>query len=345
MAQDRQGEEKPEGFSKYLKRMKTVLRPRSTSKRQSLVAPDVAGPVEPEPGPSSVPVPAATPAQEPIEPEPVIMTDYSTIHRAKTSALFAKYGLTLDPGAWDTPADPQLKRVTKPIRMRVRRACHRCETTFGAEKVCINCSHTRCTKCPRFPPTHAEGEPHIHKPSLHELSATHPRELAVTPNLKYTGNAIHPLTKLSRTGGQDLIQRPVRQRVHRTCHVCTAQFTPGSKQCEICNHVRCKKCPRDPAKLNKYPDGYPGDAEPPKALPNRTFRRPRHRVHYVCHVCTTSYLEDKNTCMKCGQVKCAETIRIPPKKIKREPDPELVQTVEERLAGLAITSKPTAAGG
>jgi hypothetical protein len=34
----RLGEDKPEGFSKYLKRMRTVLRARSSSKRQSLVA-------------------------------------------------------------------------------------------------------------------------------------------------------------------------------------------------------------------------------------------------------------------------------------------------------------------
>ncbi|KAK9858777.1 hypothetical protein MYU51_018123 [Penicillium brevicompactum] len=345
MVQDRQGEEKPEGFSKYLKRMKTVLRPRSTSKRQSLVAQEAVDTVDPTTVSSPAPAPAATPAQEPIEPEPVVMTEYSTTPRAKTSALFAKYGLTLDPGAWDTPADLQLNRVAKPIRMRVRRTCHRCETTFGAEKVCINCSHTRCTKCPRFPLDRAEGEPHIRKPNIHDMSATHPRGLAMMPNLKYTGNANHPLTKLSHTGGQDLIRKPVRQRVHRSCHVCTAQFSPGTKKCEVCSHVRCKKCPRDPAKLDKYSDGYPGDADPPKALPNRTFRMPRHRVHYVCHVCTTSYLQDSDTCTKCGQVKCAETIRIPPKKIKREPDPEVVRTVEERLAGLAITSKPTATGG
>lgn len=33
--------DKPEGLSKYLKRMKTVLRPRSGSKRQSVATPDV----------------------------------------------------------------------------------------------------------------------------------------------------------------------------------------------------------------------------------------------------------------------------------------------------------------
>jgi hypothetical protein len=46
----RPGEDKPEGLSKYLKRMKTVLRTRSSSKRQSMVAvPEAAE------GPSSTP--------------------------------------------------------------------------------------------------------------------------------------------------------------------------------------------------------------------------------------------------------------------------------------------------
>ncbi|CAG7941772.1 unnamed protein product [Penicillium salamii] len=349
MAQDRPGEEKPEGFSKYLKRMKTVLRPRSVSKRQSHAAPETAtaAPTEPAPAPTPAPVQSTTPARGVIEPEPVVMTEnITTTQHAKASALFAKYGLTLDPGAWKTPPDlQQLNRVTKPIRMRVRRTCHRCETTFGAEKVCINCSHTRCTKCPRFPPAHDEGEPHIHRPKIQELSANHPRGIPATPHIKYSGDATNPLLKLSRTGGQDLVRKQVRQRVHRSCHVCTAQFTSASKHCEVCRHVRCKKCPRDPAKLDKYPDGYPGDADPPKALPDRAFKRPRQRIHYLCHVCTTTYLQDSETCAGCGQVKCAETIRIPPKKVKREPDPELVRSVEEKLAAMAITPKQTAAEG
>lgn len=44
MSQDGR-EDKPEGLSKYLKRMKTVLRPRSMSKRQS-ITPGVAPPAE-----------------------------------------------------------------------------------------------------------------------------------------------------------------------------------------------------------------------------------------------------------------------------------------------------------
>lgn len=42
---NRPGEDKPEGLSKYLKRMKTALRPRSGTKRQSVATlSDVTGP-------------------------------------------------------------------------------------------------------------------------------------------------------------------------------------------------------------------------------------------------------------------------------------------------------------
>jgi hypothetical protein len=47
----RPSEDKPEGFSKYIKRMKTVLRARSSSKRQSVVA-------TPEPAEASSSTPA-----------------------------------------------------------------------------------------------------------------------------------------------------------------------------------------------------------------------------------------------------------------------------------------------
>lgn len=46
MVQDPHDGGKPEGFSKYLKRMKTVLRYRSASKHHSPVAPEVAAPAQ-----------------------------------------------------------------------------------------------------------------------------------------------------------------------------------------------------------------------------------------------------------------------------------------------------------
>ncbi|KAJ5656472.1 hypothetical protein N7507_008422 [Penicillium longicatenatum] len=323
--------DKPEGLTKYLKRMKTVLRPRSGSKRQSVAAPDV-------PASSSQP-PASTNPVQSIDAEPTMLTDYSALQQEKARALFSKYGFTLEPGEWKSPTDLQLTRVTKPIRMRVRRTCHRCETTFGPDKVCVNCQHPRCKKCPRSPAAREKDPneyPSLPKSKIPEIRARQYGGAPYTPHLRLTGNPDAPLGMPSRSGGQDLVKKTARQRVRRNCHACDTVFAPGSKECTSCNHIRCKKCPRQPPKLEKYPDGYPGDAEPAKLNPDRTYKKPRRRVHYICHVCTTQYNEDANTCGKCGQAKCEMTIRIPPKKIKREPDPEVLRRVEEKLAGLNI---------
>lgn len=43
--------------------------------------------------------------------------------------------------------------VHKPVRMRLRRVCHRCSTTFtSSTRVCQNCGHRRCDDCPHNSP-------------------------------------------------------------------------------------------------------------------------------------------------------------------------------------------------
>lgn len=74
----------------------------------------------------------------------------STAERAQE--LFKKHGLDISSVDWPLSKVPQGERVQKEIRMRVHRTCHRCGTTYtGADKVCCECSHRRCTKCPRNP--------------------------------------------------------------------------------------------------------------------------------------------------------------------------------------------------
>ncbi|CDM30816.1 hypothetical protein DTO013E5_537 [Penicillium roqueforti] len=356
MSQHDRPEDKPEGFSKYLKRMKTVLRPRSMSKRQSITpgvatqaettAPEATSPA-PASVPAATPAPAPAPAQEPSPSGPVMFTSYSRTQQEKARSLFAKYGLTVDTSDWNAPPDLQLTRVTKPIRMRVRRTCHRCETTFGAEKVCVNCQHTRCTKCPRHPSARnkdsKDSEPTTRKSKNPETYAHSPHLFPRTTHLKLSTTREISLKMPSPTGGPDFVRRPVRQRVRRNCHLCASLFTPGTKECPSCSHVRCKICPRDPAKLDKYPDGYPGDADPPKPRPERTFKKPRRRVHYQCHVCETWFQGNAKTCLNCGQAKCDETIRIPPKRVKPETSPEVLKSLEEKLAAMALERTPDVA--
>ncbi|KGO65262.1 Zinc finger, FYVE/PHD-type [Penicillium italicum] len=333
MTQDSQPEEKPEGFSKYLERMTIVLHARSTTPAEVAPAKTTA------PKATSSPAPALElePAQELSPPGPVMITNYSKTQLERARTLFAKYGLTVDTSEWKTSPDPQLTRVTKPIRMRVRRTCHRCDTTFGAEKVCINCQHTRCTKCPRYPTArNKDHETSTRSPKLPETYVHQPRLIPRTSHLKLSTTKEIPIKMPSLTGGQDLVHRLVHQRIHRYCHLCTTILTPGSKECPSCIEERCKTSPRDTAKLEKYPDGYANDTTSPKLNPERTFRKPRRRVHYECHVCETWFQGNANTCAKCGQAKCDKTKRFP---VKPETSPPAPKKIEEKFAAMALERK------
>ena len=149
----------------------------------------------------------------------------SALQEEKARAMFAKYGLTLEPGEWATPLPGDIPRIEKQVRMRVRRACHRCQVTFGHDKLCANCDHTRCKKCPRFPgskPRTAKGK---------GVAA---------------GGVGEALTMQDRGTGKEMTRKMPMQRVRRTCHECQTLFVGKAVQCESCKHLRCPKCPRDP---------------------------------------------------------------------------------------------------
>ncbi|EZF74561.1 hypothetical protein H105_03762 [Trichophyton soudanense CBS 452.61] len=422
--------EKEDTLSKYIQRMKTVLKgPRRAAdmdRRPQLAArPRAAAPADADltadPAAAS-PSPGQGQGQAQPPPAP---RQWTSMQEERARALFAKYGLTLEPGEWITgpatgltssPAGPtshstsngltnnisagnalnQVERVEKPIRMRVRRNCHRCLATFGADKVCVKCEHTRCKKCFRYPPSKSEtasSEPkreRAQKKIVNVVSSntaagagttnTAATTAATTNNNNNNNNNATPtptattgaataaasagggtasadgardraweegrktcpekiiLTIPSRTGGQDLVRKPVRQRVRRTCHVCNTLFEGAATECLNCHHLRCKKCPRDPAKMDKYPDGYPGDAEPPFEPQERVWRKPRRRVRWTCHECSSMFTGGEKICLQCHHERCGDCIRDPPKKIKPEPDPEILRRVEEKLALIDVSS-------
>ncbi|KAI4182019.1 MAG: hypothetical protein L6R41_006262 [Letrouitia leprolyta] len=162
-------EDDRKGLSKFVRRASKVFRRRSSA-RKSISAPTdltqtatgdapvessaaaASGPPPIEEAPteeptveeqSTAPPPGPTTTQQTAEQQSVnppnsrlAMTAaaYGTIQEERARALFAKYGLTLEPGEWTLPIRPDAQRVEKKIRMRVHRTCHRCETTFGLDK-------------------------------------------------------------------------------------------------------------------------------------------------------------------------------------------------------------------
>ncbi|MCJ1463471.1 hypothetical protein MMC07_002078 [Pseudocyphellaria aurata] len=258
------------------------------------------------------------------------------IQEEKARTLFAKYGLTLEPGEWMPPARGDAERIEKKIRMRVHRTCHRCATTFGAEKICNNCQHTRCKKCPRYPAKKSKDP----KDKGKGLSLG---TLAISTGDTGKGSAdLISLTMPSRVTGKELTRRGPVQRVRRTCHKCETLFEGKSTQCETCKHLRCPKCPREPPKLDKYPHGYPGDTEETFPLARRELRSIRTHVRWTCHECNTLFQDTETTCGNCSHKRCGDCPREPPKTPPEPSDEEAVQSIERKMKGIAISPQASA---
>lgn len=181
----------------------------------------------------------------------------AALQQERARALFEKYGMTLEPHEWatSTTAGDQVKRVQKPIRMRVHRTCHRCQTTFGVDRVCVQCGHKRCKACPRYPlkkPKHAQDKKDQGtKVGGVMVSGQEVIEAGAAKKDAGAGGDVgteqkYRLTIPARAETQDRVRKDVVQRTHRMCHRCERQFERGQKTCGGCGHVRCTKCPRDP---------------------------------------------------------------------------------------------------
>ncbi|KAL6719263.1 hypothetical protein ACLMJK_003501 [Lecanora helva] len=287
--------DEPKGLKKFMRRASLVLKPKS--KRQSVSGPpastsasasapkDSSAAAESAPAaPTSPPTAVSEPSKGETAPTPSIPAqvtqtikedkptptptkpriamsakEASILQEEKARAMFAKYGLTLEPGEWVHPVTVGAPRIEKPVRMRIHRKCHRCQTIFGQDRICSNCQHTRCKKCPRHPV------------STKSKGAKGKGAVAVDEGV--TNPEGDPLTMPHRATGKEMSRKAPTQRVRRTCHECGTIFAGKAVQCENCKHMRCPQCPREPPKRDKYPEGYPGDegVDPSQA----TSRRPK----------------------------------------------------------------------
>ena len=162
------------------------------------------------------------------------------LQEEKARAVFAKYGLFLEPREWARPGRTECERIEKAVRIRVHRQCHRCQTTYGSEKVCMQCDHTRCKKCPRSP---VRGFRDSQVEPRGSMTASMP--VAATPKAPRKSYA-NPLILPSKKSGCDLVRKAPQHRVRRICHGCNSMFIGKAAECAVCHHVRCTSCPRDP---------------------------------------------------------------------------------------------------
>ncbi|KAG5998213.1 hypothetical protein E4U43_002484 [Claviceps pusilla] len=264
-------------------------------------------------------------------PDTVSKMSKMKISEERARKLGERYGAVFEPTDFLNMAPTEtVHRVDKPIRMRVRRVCHRCNTTFAAKNECSKCRHVRCDQCPRHSPSKgaeaADTSPDLEEMEAEAVVEANHENSAILADL-FWGDYQPQLKRPSKTGGQDLVHRKPRQRVRRTCHECETIYKPGSKNCLDCGHIRCTDCPRDPPKKDKYPFGYPGDV-----FGSQTDAR------FECLSCETLYppeAEDGTPCQTCGLEKSRESPRTIPRKIQPLPDPAVLLKLQATLAELA----------
>lgn len=329
------GEKK--GLSKLVTRMRSVLKRSDGSKRLSFSSRPSAGLTA-----LKATAEAAQPEVEPTKvPEGATKVLRSQIDTERAKKLAERFALTVEP----FPARPEKEsyRIEKPIRMRIHRTCHVCDTTFGSNKVCAKCEHVRCKQCPRYPVKKDKKPEDKGKAKEGAAAVVGGIEVDTYYGLREQIQLTKPNPK---PGAQPLVRKKPMQRVRRTCHECQTLYAAGVKICSNCGHVRCTDCPRDPAKKKKYPDGYPGDAWSSDTS---------HPVKYSCHKCNKVFpavphpdspegiaLAQSDTepliCVRCKHPRCSECPRAPPSRVEPAPDPDVLKSVEAKLAALNLTT-------
>lgn len=194
----------------------------------------------------------------------------------RANALLAKHGFEAPASDWPMPSGQPVQRVERRIRMRVRFWCHLCNTQYGNGTACVQCTHTRCRQCIRYPPKRvtprfrlaarndevaenlttlpvpvpsgielipAELPSLDMVPSLHVAATEHlpgtevPISVPETPVLEY--RSTHRDTNPLGTR----VSQGRRARVGQICHACRTAFDHGKNVCSRCGHERCRDCP------------------------------------------------------------------------------------------------------
>jgi hypothetical protein len=225
----------------------------------------------------------------------------------RTRRLLAKYGLSMETLDW-TPPESALPstvlRVEKPIRMRIRYACHLCEKSFGSERNCKACNHKRCEQCPRHPSKRNQPRNGLaHKQSFdsgNNVVIRRKREHEEVENERTSPSR-------SSSKSKTMSDRPtaVPQLLQHTCHKCKTVFEQRGRLCSSCGHLKCTRCPGNLSDTNY---SRSGDSQ---LRSERVYRPPRQRVRWICDHCQSTFSEGCRVCAECLHKRCDACSRIP----------------------------------
>jgi hypothetical protein len=286
-------------------------------------------------------------ADEPLRP---MFSTRTGLSNERAQRLFEKYGIKYEPRtASNTDLIHDVRRVEKPVRIRIHYSCDECGTSFGNSKTCSQCGHRRCRDCHRDPPKRVREMLHEARQQRQEQAQQAcaqqraPVDAPMVVRATVTDNACtQPVTTqqphmiqegllldetTDSTQYQYIVQhrphagalsslQPRAQLVRRKCHECETHFEPPNQaECQTCGHSRCKLCPYEnletPAQETQAGERQQSAPAPfIVATVQRVYKKPRQRVRWTCEQCQALFT-DRERCQECGHRKCAECIRSP----------------------------------
>lgn len=224
----------------------------------------------------------------------------------RARALFKRHGIKYEPRSkpLEHERPNKIRRVEKPVRIRIHWTCHDCNTAFGTSKTCTACGHQRCSDCSRSPAKKVKEILAIAKQEQHQRQAEQqPTESGEQPDvansslaatvLDQSAGACRPesgasaqlgdetprnddidvtkfqcITQVRPRAGIDVALRPKTHFVQWTCHECQAQSRSAAQlACPACAHNRCSLCSCDLTESGPRREGQPGFGYGPSTEP------------------------------------------------------------------------------
>jgi len=280
--------------------------------------------------------------EEPLLP---IASNRPGISEDKARDLFSRYGLLYQAQNRSSREERprKLRRVERPIRIKVHWTCHVCRTQFKLENSCVECGHQRCSQCSRQPPKRVQevlesGRYAMEQSEMsqqeNESSDEEPRQPSVdsTPN---STPAHSPMPSPSPSLDLDSDLEADGQFDHPSFDS-SFYVRPGAAirlfksdygHDQFGEHQRITKMNQCSMGLSGYRTRSDGDVPTMRAV-QRVYRKPRQRVRYTCEHCSTTLIEG-GRCRECDHDRF---LRNPPRRTPIQYDADIFQMVTNRLA-------------
>jgi hypothetical protein len=240
--------------------------------------------------------------------EPIIPVDASTgrpgLSEERARLLFEHYGLKY-PGLRRSQQEPpnKIRRVERPVRIRLHWSCHLCNAAFGRDKACSSCGHGRCGDCARAP---AQRVLRILEKSRREKDAIEIKERAAIASPEDDIVLGPSSTVLAQ-------QVPIVLQTEKA----TSPFSEDEESEAEREPLRFVYTIRSGARggtggleLYHMTPQSPYGRNAPKPSVQRIYKQPRQRVRWTCDMCDAVFVS-RDRCDNCHHEKCDDCTRSP----------------------------------